>query len=75
MSAMLFDGNPQRDGRADSACPLPYVDATTGRQELADISAEDTMQFGLDFWAVSAVELDLLAELAAVRLRIQASAP
>jgi hypothetical protein len=40
--------------------------------KLPDISAEE--QFGLAFWAVSAVELDLFNELAAARLRNQASA-
>jgi hypothetical protein len=75
MGTTFFDGNTQRNGRDHSAYPLPYVDATTGTQELADISAEDIMQFGLAFWAVSAVELDLFTELAAARLRIQARAP
>ena len=77
MSTMLFDGNPLHDGRDYSAYPLPYVecDAMTGPQQLADISAEDIMQFGLAFWAVSAVELDLFTELAAARLRVQARAP
>lgn len=71
MSTMLFDGNPLHDGRDHSAYPLPYVecDAMTGPQQLADVSAEDIMQFGLAFWAskalLSAVELDLFTELAA----------
>lgn len=77
MSTTSFDGNPRHDGRDHSARPLPYVeyDATTGAPELADIPAEDVMQFGLAFWAVSAVELDLFTELAAARLRIQTRAP
>ena len=72
-STTFFDGNRQQDGRNHSAYPLPYVDAT-GTQELADIAAEDSMQFGLAFWAVSAVELDLFAELAVARRRNQARA-
>jgi hypothetical protein len=77
MGTTFFDGNPQHDGRDHSAYPLPDVeyDATRGASELADISAEDIMQFGLAFWAVSAVELDLFNELAAARLRTQARAP
>jgi hypothetical protein len=43
--------------------PCLESDATTGTQELANISAEDIMQFGLTFWAVSAVELDLFTKL------------
>ena len=74
-STTFFDGTPQHDGRDHNAHPLPYVDATTGTQELADISAEDSVQFGLAFWAVSAVELDLFTELAAARWRIEARAP
>ena len=73
-STALFDGNPQHDGRNHDAHPLPYVDATTRTQELADISAEDSMQFALAFWAVSALELDLFTELAAARRRIEATA-
>jgi hypothetical protein len=69
MGTTFFDDNPQHDRRDHSACPLPSVDATTGTQKLADISAEDIMQFGLAFWAVSDVELDLFTELAAARLR------
>jgi hypothetical protein len=61
-STMFF--NAQHDGRNHSAYPLTYVDASTGTQELADISAEDSMQFALAFWAVSAVELELFTELA-----------
>jgi hypothetical protein len=77
MSTTFFDGNPRHDGRDHSAHPLPYAeyDATRGAQELADISAEDIMQFGLAFWAVSAVELDLFTKLAAARRQIQARAP
>jgi hypothetical protein len=69
------DGNRQHDRRDHSAYPLSHVEynATTGAPKLADISAEE--QFGLAFWAVSAVELDLFNELAAARLRTQASAP
>jgi hypothetical protein len=63
MGTTFFDGNPQHDH------------AMTGTQELADISAEDIMQFGLAFWAVSAVELDLFTELAVARLRTQQRAP
>lgn len=70
MSTTFFDGNPQHDGRDHSADPLPHVehDATTSTQELADTTGEDTMQFGLACWAVSAVELDLFNELADARL-------
>jgi hypothetical protein len=77
MVTTFFDGSPQHDGRDHSAYPLPCLesDATTGTQQLADISAEDIMQFGLAFWAVSAAELYLFTELAAARLRIQARAP
>jgi hypothetical protein len=75
MSTTLFDGNPQHDGRDHSAYPLPYVDATTDTRGLADTSAEDITQCGLAFWAVSAVEFDLFAKLAAARLRLQARAP
>jgi hypothetical protein len=75
MSTTFFDGNPQHDDRDQSAYPLPYVDATTGTQGLADTSAENIMQCGLAFWAVSAVELDLFAKLAAARPRLQARAP
>jgi hypothetical protein len=63
-STTFFDGNAQHDGRNHSAYPLTYVDASTGTQELADISAGDSMQFALAFWAVSTVELDLFTELA-----------
>ena len=59
MGITFFDGNPQHDGRNHCAYPQTYVDATTGTQEFADNSAEDILQFGLAFWAVSAVELDL----------------
>jgi len=74
MSTMLFDGIPQHDGRDHRANP-PQVDATTVTQKHADVSAENTTQFGLAFWAAGAVELDLFTELAATRLRIQARAP
>ena len=73
-STTLFDGNPQHDGRDHNAHSLPCVDATTGTRELADISAEDSMQFALAFWAVSAVELDLFTALAAARRRVEATA-
>jgi hypothetical protein len=77
MSAMFCDGNPNHDGRDQSAHPLPYVEyeATTDTRELAGIPDKQIMQFGLAFWAVSAVELDLFAQLAAARQRLQARAP
>jgi hypothetical protein len=74
-STTFFDGTPQHDGRDHNTHPLRNVDATTGTHELADISAEDSMQFALAFWAVSAVELDLFTELAAARRRIEVRAP
>jgi len=70
MYPTFFDSNARHDGRDHSAYPLPYVeyDTSTGTRALADISAEDIMQFGLAFWAskalLSAVELDLFTELA-----------
>jgi hypothetical protein len=77
MGTTFFDGIPHHDGRDHRSDPLPYVeyDATTGAQKLGEISAENTVQLSLAFWAVSAVELDLFTELAAARLRIQARAP
>ena len=77
MGTTFFDGNPPHDGRDHSFYPLSYVeyDATTGRHKLGGTSAEDIRQLGLAFWAVSAVELDLFAERAVARLRIQARAP
>jgi hypothetical protein len=51
------------------------MDATTTTDTFADFLPDDIMQFALAFWAVSAVELDLFNELAAVRLQTQARAP
>jgi hypothetical protein len=75
MSTTLIDGKSENDGRDHSAYPLPYLEGaatTTNTKELADIAAEDIMQFGLGFWSsktfLSAVELDLFTELAAAPL-------
>jgi len=75
MGTTFFDGNPAHAGRDHSADPPTCLDAAAGTRQLADVRADDNMQFGLAFWAVSAVELDLFNELAAARLRIQARAP
>jgi hypothetical protein len=75
MGTTFFDGNPRHDGRDHGTYPLTCLDAPTGTRQPADIRADDDMQFGLAFWAVSEIELDLFNELAATRPRIQARAP
>jgi hypothetical protein len=73
MQNTVVDFTSMHDGRDHRAYPLPYTeeDVTAkipSANELADISAEDIMQYGLGFWGsktlLSAVELDLFTELA-----------